>query len=106
MLHRPAGIRTVKPDIPLGGDGRSNPKKALHCLSLLAPNNNILESSRSRNCSPFGRRWSAFLETLHLEEPLEFGEGDRGPAGGLEVLESAKAHLVIQDYAAAEHVEE
>ncbi|CAE7630671.1 unnamed protein product [Symbiodinium sp. CCMP2592] len=43
------------------------------------------------------RRWSAFLETLHLEEPLEFSEGDRGPAGGLQVLEPAKAHLVIQD---------
>ena len=31
-LHRPAGIRTVKPDIPPGRDGRSNPKKALSAL--------------------------------------------------------------------------
>ncbi|CAE6919578.1 unnamed protein product [Symbiodinium sp. CCMP2456] len=43
------------------------------------------------------RSWSAFLEMLHLEEPLEFSEGDVGPAGGLQVLEPAKAHLVIQD---------
>eukprot|EP00439_Symbiodinium_sp_Y106_P076368 s538_g15.t1 len=43
------------------------------------------------------RRWSALLETLHLEEHLEFSDGDRGPAGGLQVLEPAKAHLVIQD---------
>ena len=33
---------------------------------------------------------------------MEFSDGDRGPAGGLQVLEPAKAHLVIQDYAAIE----
>ncbi|CAE7223036.1 unnamed protein product, partial [Symbiodinium pilosum] len=43
------------------------------------------------------RRWSAFLLSLHLEEPLEFNEGDIGPAGGVRVLEPATAHQVLED---------
>jgi len=35
------------------------------------------------------KRWERFLETLHLDERLEFNEGDIGLAGGIQVLEEA-----------------
>eukprot|EP00931_Biecheleriopsis_adriatica_P074845 TRINITY_DN4882_c0_g1_i2.p1 TRINITY_DN4882_c0_g1~~TRINITY_DN4882_c0_g1_i2.p1 ORF type:complete len:1278 (+),score=337.48 TRINITY_DN4882_c0_g1_i2:114-3947(+) len=37
-------------------------------------------------------RFGAFIENLRLEEKLEFGEGDIGLAGGIQVLELASAH--------------
>ncbi|CAJ1357757.1 unnamed protein product [Effrenium voratum] len=43
------------------------------------------------------RKWVAFLQSLKLEEPLEFNEGDVGLAGGIQVLEPANAHLVTED---------
>merc|ERR1712190_620862 len=33
------------------------------------------------------RRWEKFMSSLHLEDPCEFGEGDIGLAGGLQVQE-------------------
>eukprot|EP00440_Ansanella_granifera_P053707 gb/GFBE01058222.1/.p1 GENE.gb/GFBE01058222.1/~~gb/GFBE01058222.1/.p1 ORF type:complete len:1285 (+),score=394.99 gb/GFBE01058222.1/:1-3855(+) len=38
------------------------------------------------------RRFASFIENLKLEERLEFGEGDIGLAGGVQVLEAASAH--------------
>lgn len=38
-----------------------------------------------------------FLELLHLDEPLEFNEGDVGLSGGLQVLEPAVAHPTAEE---------
>lgn len=38
------------------------------------------------------RRWRAFIEGLRLDEPLDFGEGDQGLPGGIQVLEPANLH--------------
>ena len=40
------------------------------------------------------KRWADFLETLQLEEPLEFSEGDIGFAGGIQVHEPASDHPI------------
>jgi uncharacterized membrane protein YgcG len=42
-------------------------------------------------------RWSRFLETLRLDERVEFGEGDIGLAGGVQVLELASANITTID---------
>lgn len=41
--------------------------------------------------------WTRFVESLGLDEPLEFNEGDIGLAGGMQVLEPASAHVVLED---------
>lgn len=43
------------------------------------------------------KRWSAFLNGLAMDTPLEFNEGDVGLAGGIQVLEPASAHPVFED---------
>lgn len=42
-------------------------------------------------------RWTRFVQTLGLDRPLEFNEGDVGISGGLQVSEPANAHVVAQD---------
>lgn len=41
--------------------------------------------------------WTRFHRTLGLDNPLEFGEGDVGMAGGIQDMEPANAHLVTKD---------
>lgn len=43
------------------------------------------------------KRWTAFVESLRLDEKLEFNEGDIGLAGGLQCFEPANAHAVTQE---------
>lgn len=43
------------------------------------------------------RRFTQFVDNLNLEQKLEFGEGDIGLAGGIQVLELASAHPTNQD---------
>jgi len=43
------------------------------------------------------KRWSAFLNGLAMDTPLEFNAGDVGLAGGIQVLEPASAHPVFED---------
>lgn len=38
------------------------------------------------------KRWGRFLQTVKLDEKLEFNEGDIGLAGGIQVLEPANLH--------------
>jgi hypothetical protein len=42
-------------------------------------------------------RWEKFAESLKLDEPCEFGEGDMGVAGGVQVLEPASANVTTVD---------
>jgi hypothetical protein len=42
-------------------------------------------------------RWDRFLSSLHLDERIEFGEGDIGLAGGVQVLEPASANITTID---------
>merc|ERR1719277_1877090 len=42
-------------------------------------------------------RWQRFLSTLRLEERVEFGEGDLGLAGGIQVWEPAAANITTVD---------
>ncbi|CAK9106753.1 unnamed protein product [Durusdinium trenchii] len=42
-------------------------------------------------------RWTKFVESLQMDEKLEFNEGDIGLAGGIQVLESASANPVTSD---------
>jgi len=42
-------------------------------------------------------RWQRFVHSLHLDQRLEFNEGDVGLAGGLQVLESAGANPTTKD---------
>lgn len=42
--------------------------------------------------------WTAFVESLCLNQPLEFNQGDVGPPGGIQVLEGANEHPVTQDH--------
>ena len=37
-------------------------------------------------------QWRGFIEHLRLDEPLDFGEGDQGLCGGIQVLEPANLH--------------
>merc|ERR1712061_156219 len=41
------------------------------------------------------KRWDNFIGSLHLEDPCEFGEGDIGLAGGLQVMEPASLTLPL-----------
>lgn len=43
------------------------------------------------------RRWSRFLESLNLDERLEFNEGDVGLAGGIQVMEPSWANPTTVD---------
>merc|ERR1712087_521910 len=43
------------------------------------------------------KRWVRFLQTLALDERLEFNEGDIGVAGGIQVLEPASANPTTID---------
>ncbi|CAJ1404467.1 unnamed protein product [Effrenium voratum] len=42
-------------------------------------------------------RWARFLQSLHLDERLEFNEGDVGLAGGIQVNEPSWAHPTTVD---------
>lgn len=42
-------------------------------------------------------RWDAFVESLRLDEPCRFGEGDRGMSGGVQMWEPANNHVVAVD---------
>merc|ERR1712217_53221 len=42
-------------------------------------------------------RWSRFITSLHLDEKVEFGEGDVGLSGGMQVLEPANANITTVD---------
>jgi len=42
-------------------------------------------------------RWSRFVTSLKLEDRVEFGEGDMGVAGGIQVWESASANVTTVD---------
>merc|ERR1712019_70525 len=43
------------------------------------------------------KRWLRFLDTLKLEQKIEFGAGDIGVAGGIQVLEPASANPTTVD---------
>jgi len=43
------------------------------------------------------RRWESFVSSLKLDECVEFGEGDIGIPGGIQVLEPASANITTQD---------
>merc|ERR1719444_57428 len=43
------------------------------------------------------KRWGRFLESLRLEDRVEFGEGDLGIAGGIQVSEAASVNIATQD---------
>merc|ERR1712190_659787 len=43
------------------------------------------------------RRWENFVRVLHLEDPCEFGEGDIGLAGGIQILEPAALNITTVD---------
>jgi len=42
-------------------------------------------------------RWHAFVQSLRLEDRVEFGEGDLGLAGGIQVFEPASANITTVD---------
>merc|ERR1719188_2963041 len=44
-----------------------------------------------------GKRWEKFITALHLEDPCEFGEGDIGLAGGIQILEPAALNITTVD---------
>merc|ERR1712217_490454 len=43
------------------------------------------------------KRWQGFVESLKLEQRIEFNEGDIGLSGGIQVLEPASAHPTTVD---------
>merc|ERR1712048_1393115 len=43
------------------------------------------------------KRWQGFIESLQLEQRIEFNEGDIGLSGGIQVLEPASAHPTTVD---------
>merc|ERR1712048_526098 len=43
------------------------------------------------------KRWQGFIESLKLEQRIEFNEGDIGLSGGIQVLEPASAHPTTVD---------
>mmetsp|Transcript_41263 Transcript_41263/g.119321 ORF Transcript_41263/g.119321 Transcript_41263/m.119321 type:complete len:1270 (-) Transcript_41263:20-3829(-) len=47
------------------------------------------------SCPP--HRWRRFVDSLKLEQPVEFDEGDVGLAGGIQVRELASLHRVAAD---------
>lgn len=58
---------------------------------------NRLELIVSHMPAVSSRRWSAMLSKLHMEEPLQFEDGDVGLAGGIRVLEQANLHPTTKD---------
>jgi len=42
-------------------------------------------------------RWTQFVDSLKLEDRVEFGEGDLGLAGGIQVFEPASANITTVD---------
>merc|ERR1719356_962101 len=42
-------------------------------------------------------RWARFIEALRLEDPVEFGEGDMGVSGGIQITEPASANITTVD---------
>merc|ERR1711879_136855 len=43
------------------------------------------------------KRWEKFIASLHLEDPCEFGEGDIGLAGGIQLTEAASMNITTVD---------
>merc|ERR1712084_199690 len=43
------------------------------------------------------KRWDGFVQSLRLDQRLEFNEGDVGLAGGIQVQEPASAHPTTVD---------
>mmetsp|Transcript_80922 Transcript_80922/g.177590 ORF Transcript_80922/g.177590 Transcript_80922/m.177590 type:complete len:1120 (-) Transcript_80922:488-3847(-) len=43
------------------------------------------------------KRWDGFVRALELDVPIEFGEGDIGLAGGIQVFEPASANITTVD---------
>lgn len=43
------------------------------------------------------RRWEEFRQSLRLDQCVEFGEGDIGVAGGIQILEPGSAHITTVD---------
>merc|ERR1740121_2581763 len=43
------------------------------------------------------QRWQKFIATLRLDERVEFGEGDQGVTGGVQVTEPANANITTVD---------
>merc|ERR1712039_536478 len=43
------------------------------------------------------KRWEKFIGSLHLEDPCEFGEGDIGLAGGIQLTEPASMNITTVD---------
>merc|ERR1719281_1205823 len=43
------------------------------------------------------KRWQGFIQSLQLEQRIEFNEGDIGLSGGIQVLEPASAHPTTVD---------
>merc|ERR1712032_806081 len=43
------------------------------------------------------KRWEKFVSVLHLEDACEFGEGDIGLAGGIQLLEPAAMNITTVD---------
>eukprot|EP00429_Kryptoperidinium_foliaceum_P014543 CAMPEP_0176039152 /NCGR_PEP_ID=MMETSP0120_2-20121206/19407_1 /TAXON_ID=160619 /ORGANISM="Kryptoperidinium foliaceum, Strain CCMP 1326" /LENGTH=1114 /DNA_ID=CAMNT_0017372547 /DNA_START=67 /DNA_END=3411 /DNA_ORIENTATION=- len=43
------------------------------------------------------RRWQRFVESLRMDEPCEFGEGDIGMPGAIQVTEPANANVTTYD---------
>lgn len=41
--------------------------------------------------------WDRFVVSLKLDEKLEFGPGDIGLPGGIQIIEPGGAHLVTED---------
>merc|ERR1711862_1060023 len=47
------------------------------------------------NCTP--ARWDRFVQSLDLDQPIEFNDGDVGLSGGIQVLEPSSAHTCAVD---------
>lgn len=43
------------------------------------------------------KRWEHFVRSLKLDDPVEFGEGDMGVSGGIQLLEPANVNVTITD---------
>merc|ERR1719499_594973 len=43
------------------------------------------------------QRWERFVNTLRLEDRVEFGEGDLGIAGGIQITEPANLNITTVD---------
>jgi len=42
-------------------------------------------------------RWEKFITAMHLDDPCEFGEGDLGVTGGIQVWEPASLNVTTVD---------